>query len=128
MTHQTIIKFKETDIVPIKLDGELCVPIKSLCDAFGIEYNTEVKKIKEDELISSSLKSIHVEGAPEGERWILCMPVKYIYGWLYSITPGIVSKSLRDAFKLFRRECFKALYGHFSTIRNEGTNSVPLIF
>lgn len=126
MANQAIIRFRGLNIVPVILDGALCVSIKLMCDAFGIEYESEVKRIKADEIISSTLKSCHVEGAPEGKQWVLCMPIEYLYGWLYTITPGIVPKFVRDAINQYRIECFKALYEHFSKQRTEGSN--PLMF
>lgn len=41
-------------------------------------------------------------------------PLKYVYGWLFTINPKNVSDEARPAVMRYRVECYNALYDHFN--------------
>ena len=100
-------------ITAIEHEGEYFVPVKPICEAIGIEPEAQRIKIKEDEILSSAATIIVAVGADGKQREMLCLPVKYIYGWLFTINPGKVAPSAREKVSKYRRECYEVLYSHF---------------
>lgn len=115
MDQQTIATINGAEIVTVDRDGEIFVPIKPVCAALGIDYKTQHEKIMADEILASTMGIIPTVAADEKEREMVCLPLKYIYGWLFTINPGKVSRSVREAVMHYRRECYDVLYEHFTT-------------
>lgn len=45
---------------------------------------------------------------------MLCLLLRYVYGWLFTINPKNVAPGAREAVTRYRRECYEALYKHFT--------------
>lgn len=43
-----------------------------------------------------------------------CLPLEYIYGWIFTINPKNVTDTAKEGVKRYRRECYDALYRHFA--------------
>ncbi|MEQ8548742.1 MAG: phage antirepressor N-terminal domain-containing protein [Cyclobacteriaceae bacterium] len=99
----------------LMIDDEVrLVPIKPICDALGIAANKQVEKIKNDVLLNSTA-TLRVSVANDGkEREMFCLPLKYIFGWLFTINPSNVKEESRAAVLQYRSECYDVLYSHFS--------------
>lgn len=109
-----IAKINGTDIVTVDLDGQVFVPIRPICMALGISVRTQLDKIKEDEILSS-VGTLRVSTGADGKAYeMFCLPLMYIYGWLFSINPKNVNPEAKEAVSRYRRECYEALYQHFS--------------
>lgn len=55
-----------------------------------------------------------VVAADGKEREMLCLPLRYVYGWLFTINPKNVAPAAREAVTRYRRECYDVLYHHFT--------------
>lgn len=115
MDKQTFIsKINGIDIVTVNQDGETYVPIKPICQALGIDFSAQYNKLQSDETLSSTIAIIAMVGADNKEREMVCLAVKFIYGWLFTINPGKVAPEAREAVTRYRRECYDVLYDHFA--------------
>lgn len=115
METQTFIsKINGVDIVTVNQDGETYVPIKPICQALGIDFSAQYNKLQSDETLSSTIAIIAMVGADNKEREMVCLAVKFIYGWLFTINPGKVDTEAREAVTRYRRECYDVLYDHFA--------------
>lgn len=114
MTQSIISKINGVDIVTVDKDGDIYVPIKPICDALGIADNKQREKIKEDEILSS-VGTLRVSTGADGKQYeMFCLPLQYIYGWLFTINPKNVATAAREAVARYRRECYDVLYEHFA--------------
>ena len=95
-------------------EGTVLVPIKPICTALGIDDKAQREKISEDEDLSSTGVLSTSVGADGKEREMLCLPEKYIYGWLFTINPKNVAASARESVRSFRRQCYNILYDYFN--------------
>lgn len=111
---QLISKINGVDIVTVDRDGEIFVPIKPICDAIGIDVESQRDKIQNDELLNSTAVLSTAVAADGKEREMLCLPLKYVYGWLFTINPKNVAPEAREAVTRYRRECYDVLYEHFT--------------
>lgn len=114
MQQQLISKINGVDIVTVDRDGDVFVPIKPICDALGIDVESQRDKINSDEILSSTAVLSTAVAADGKEREMYCLPLRYVYGWLFTINPKNVAPDAREAVARYRRECYDVLYEHFT--------------
>lgn len=93
--------------------GQLYVPVRPICEALGIRFEPQYSKIKEDETFSSTVTIIVMVGADGKKRDMVCLPVKHICGWLYSINPGKVAPEAKEKVLSYREEVNDILTSYF---------------
>lgn len=93
--------------------SEGLIPIKPICEALGIDYSTQLKKIKEDEDWSSVMGLSPATGADGKIYEMCCISKKYILAWLLSINPANVKPEARQAVREYRNLCYDILYNYF---------------
>lgn len=128
MNHQLISIINGVDIVTVERDGEIFVPIKPVCEALGIDAKAQRAKIQEDDFFASTGAIITSVAADEKAREMFCIRLRDVYGWLATINPGKVAPEAREAVSRYRRECYDALYEHFtgSMRRTIETNNLEI--
>lgn len=114
MNQNLISKINGVDIVTVERDGEILVPIKPVCEAIGIDDRAQRDKIQSDEILASTGVLSTSVAADGKEREMFCLPLKYVYGWLFTINPKNVAPEAREAVARYRRECYDVLYEHFA--------------
>lgn len=102
-----------TDIVTVEQDGGVYVPIRPICEALGIAYHPQYTKLQEDEFLAPTVTIIVTVAADGKDREMVCLPLRYVYGWLATINPGKVAPGAREAVSRYREECYNVLYDHF---------------
>lgn len=108
-----ITKINGIDIVSVEKDGETYLPIKPICDAIGIDFPTQYGRIKNDEILSSVVGLRPTTGADGKQYEMMCLPIRYVFGWLFLINPKNVSAESRPAVITYRCECYDVLWSHF---------------
>jgi uncharacterized tellurite resistance protein B-like protein len=114
MQQNLITKINGVDIITVDHQGETFVPIKPICDAIGIAVEGQREKIQSDEALSSTAMLSMVVAADGKEREMLCLPLRYVYGWFFTINPKNVAPAAREPVTRYRRECYDVLYHHFT--------------
>ena len=94
-------------------DGTILVPVKPICSALGIDDRAQREKINDDEDLSSVGVLSTSTGADGKSYEMLCLPEKFIYGWIFTINPKNVTSSARNSVRMYRRKCYQALYDYF---------------
>ena len=113
MQIKTIVKVNNVDIVSTS-DEQQLVPIRPICDALGIAYERQSSKIKEHPILSSTV-TLEVMVAADGKQLeMLCLPLEYIFGWLFTISPVNVNENAKEGLVKYQRECYHALFQHFT--------------
>jgi len=84
-SESSIISLYGYDIAIVKdEDLEIYVPIKSLCQTFGIGYPTQLSKIKNSPAIASTVKLIKVKAADGKYRSTASIQLASLFYWLVS--------------------------------------------
>ncbi|WP_052503498.1 phage antirepressor N-terminal domain-containing protein [Lacinutrix sp. Hel_I_90] len=124
MTDQTIT-VNEKEII-ISTNGiEKYVAIKPICEAIGVDYSSQLKKIKEDPILGSTVVLTTTVGADENKRKMQTLPLRYIFGWLFRIDSRNVKEDIRDNVEKYQKECYDVLFDTFTkrnSILKEKTN------
>lgn len=107
-------KINNQELVIISENTSKLVPIKPICSALGIDFKSQYAKLKEDENLSSVMVLSTTTGADGKNYEMTCLPLKYIFGWLFTINPGNVSPDAKEAILKYRMECYDVLFNHFS--------------
>lgn len=111
METKTIVRVNNVDI--IATSDEQMIAIRPICEALGISVERQRKKIQEDEDLNS-VAALRAATGADGKRYeMLCLPVRYIFGWLFTINPANVKPEAQEAVRVYRRSCYDALYQHF---------------
>lgn len=100
METKIITRVNNVDIVATSF--EQLVPIRPICDALGIDAKVQRQKIQEDEDLSSTGVLSTSVGADGKEREMLCLPIRYIFGWLFTINPKNVMSDAEAKLKKLR--------------------------
>ena len=113
MKTKTITIVNNVDILAFENDENRLVPIKPICDALGIDAKAQRTKINSDELLNSTGVLSTSVGADGKDREMLCLPIEYIFGWLFSINPKNVKPEAKEFVARYREECYRVLADHF---------------
>lgn len=109
MTQSIISKINGVDIVTVDKDGDIYVPIKPICDALGIDDKSQRSKIQVVEILAS-VGVLATSTGTDGKNYeMFCLPLQYVYGWLFTINPKNVAPAAREAVSRYCRECYDAL-------------------
>lgn len=111
METKTIVRVNNVDI--IATSDEQLIAIRPICEALGIDRKRQQDKIKEHPILSSVGGLKPLTGADGKQYEMLCLPIRYIFGWLFTINPSNVDEEAREALIRYQQECYDALYQHF---------------
>lgn len=114
MNTVSLAKINNVTIQLVNDNSQKLVPIRPICDALGLPHQPQLAKIKEDEFLSSVVTLSVTAGADKKRYEMVCLPLQYIFGWLFTINPKNVNKDARESVTKYRIECYNALYHHFA--------------
>ncbi len=98
-------------LVNIQSESQIYVPVKPISDALGLDWSAQYRRIQRDQVLSevSHLIAITAIKPERGRPDSLCLPLKFVPGWLFGIQAGRVKEELRDKVLRYQRECYDVL-------------------
>ena len=111
METKTIVRVNNVDI--IATSDEQLIAIRPICEALGIGAEAQRQKIMEHPILASTALLSKVLAGDGREREMLCLPIRCIFGWLFTINPSNVNEEAREALIRYQHECYDALCHHF---------------
>ena len=110
-----IVKVNKTEIECPYENEQHYVAVRSICQALGIDYRKQFERIKNDPILKDAVTDTVTASDSTGTRKqaMVCLPVRYIFGWIFTIDESKVSERARPTFMQYKRECYDALYEHF---------------
>ncbi len=107
--EQKEVAFYEDIIMAVRLvDGDIYVPIRPICDNLGVALAGQRERIIRDPVLSEEMTSVSVTLTQQA-REMLCLPLKFIPGWLFGISASRVKPELRERVVRYQRECYDVL-------------------
>ena len=94
-------------------DNQIFVPVKPLCEAIGVRFDTQYEKLKKHPILNSVIPLRGITGADGKTYEMVCLPLEYVYGWIFTINPKNVSEDARDPVIQYQKKCYDVLYRHF---------------
>ena len=109
----TVARVNQIDIVLIE-NGEKRVPLKPICEAIGVDFSSQLQKVKEDEILGSVVVLSPTAGKDGKVYEMQTIPFKFVFGWIFGISAKNVKEEAREALIKYKLECYDALYNHFT--------------
>lgn len=106
------VPFNGETVQLYELDGEPFVPVRPLCERFGIAWKPQFVKL--NAMKARYSVTIMVTDTAAGERESVCIPLRKLPAWLYSIHPSKVAEAVRATLITYQNECDDVLWQHWS--------------
>ncbi len=95
-------------------DGTIWVPVRYLCDVLGVNYSGQYQRIQRDPVLGEALREAPVS-LPDGRSYeMVCLPLKYVRGWLFGINASRVKEEVREKLIQYQREIIEIIDRAFS--------------
>lgn len=109
-----IVKFQETELLAV-LDenGTPFIAVKPICEAIGLSVDAALRAIRSDEILKDVHTLQYVRDSKNKQNNMLCLPIEYLSGWLFSIETNRVKPEIREKLVAYKKECFAVLFNHF---------------
>jgi hypothetical protein len=108
--EQKTVEFYEDAIIAVRLDNdEVYVPIRPICENMGLSWSAQYERINRDPVLTDLAVSVRVtrtEGAP---RDLLCLPLRFLPGWLFGVSANRVKPELKERVLRYQRESYDVL-------------------
>ena len=115
MDKQVITTVNGIEIAAVRDENHnFFVPIKPICQAIGIDDSAQRHRIDRHYILHSVEVTMTSTGADGKTYDMVCLPLEYVYGWLFTIDANLVAEANRENVKRYQLECYQALYTHFA--------------
>ncbi len=111
--EQAVDFYGDTLIAAQVADETIYVPIRPICTQLGLAWAGQFERLKRDPVLSEALRTIRVTRTNAGDPNVLCLPLKFLPGWLFGIQASRVKAELRDKILRYQRECYDVLWNAF---------------
>jgi hypothetical protein len=101
------VEFHGDSIQTVEHEGMLYIPIKRICQNLGLDYASQLEKIKKDG--SFNYRVIPIVAEDGKLREMVCLPVDQLAGFFFLISPNKVKMEAKPKLITYRKECVKAL-------------------
>ena len=106
------VPFYGNELIAIEVNEEPYVAMRSITEGMGLSWSTQRQKLERQK---DKFNCVHMNTvAEDGKiRKMLCLPVKKLNGWLFSINADKCHPDIRQKVKTYQEECFQVLYEYF---------------
>ncbi|EDB6595948.1 phage antirepressor Ant [Salmonella enterica subsp. diarizonae] len=111
--NTSYVPFNGHQIITAMAAGIAYVAMKPIVENLGMSWSTQQTKLMKQ---ISKFNCVHMNMvAADGKlRKLLCLPLKKLNGWLFSINPEKVRADIRDKLIQYQEECFTVLYDYWT--------------
>ncbi|WP_238332887.1 phage antirepressor N-terminal domain-containing protein, partial [Mannheimia haemolytica] len=129
ITTQTL-SFYGSDLITLKVEDVIYTAVRPIVDALGLSWGSQQRKL-ENSKEKFSCTHMKTTGSDGKTYEMLCMPIKKLNGWLFSINPEKVRVDLKEKVICYQEECFEALYNYWhlgkaERLQNSAENQTAL--
>ncbi|NMA39099.1 MAG: hypothetical protein GX937_02870 [Lentisphaerae bacterium] len=126
-----LIKFDKATIEVTTIDGQPHVVLKPIADALELDWDAQRRNIRQDPVLNSVTVITTATGADGKQYEMLCLPLKYLNGWLFKVNANRYKGERRALIIRYQRECYGVLAAHFlgrpSSTPTPAGASVPVV-
>lgn len=110
--NTTSVQFHGQPIITAMAAGVAYVAMKPIVENIGINWKGQhVKLVNQMDKFGCGDISIPTKG---GIQKMLCIPLRKLNGWLFSINPAKVRADIRDKLIAYQEECFTVLHDYWT--------------
>lgn len=89
------------------------VAVKPVYEIFGVDFSAQRSKLNEHPVLSSTMVQCTTVGADGKDCELLCIPLQFFFGWLFSINPDIMKGEARERLIEYQLVCNKVIFDYF---------------
>ena len=106
------VKFHEDTIYYVDFNGEQYTPVKPIVENLGLSWGKQTEKLQNTPHFNCSLIAIVAQDGKNRE--MLCIPVRKLTAFLYSVNVNKVREDLRDKLLRYQEECDEVLWQYWT--------------
>lgn len=107
--EQKTITFYGDEITVVQIEnGSIMVPIKPICEALGVDWSSQAKRINRDDVLAE-VQGMVIMTTPGGTQKMKALPIGYVNGWLFGLTVSKVKPEFRESLKRYKRDVHHVL-------------------
>lgn len=122
--EQREVLFYEDEVTAVLVDDEsgrtVYIPVRPICSHLGIAWDPQRRRILRDPVLNNVVKGVTVTVTPGGPQDMVCLPLKFLPGWLFGISSARVKGELQEKIVRYQRECYDVLAEAFKEGRLTG--------
>ncbi|WP_336432516.1 phage antirepressor N-terminal domain-containing protein [Providencia rettgeri] len=119
MTNTITVPFYDNELYVVDYNNEPYVPMRPIVEGIGLNWSSQTVKLnKYKEKFSCC--DIATAGSDGKLYNMLCMPLRKLNGWLFSINPNKVKVAIRDKLISYQEESFIAIHDYW--VKGQATN------
>lgn len=104
------VKFYDDVLITIEQDNIQYVAVRPIVENMGLEWSTQKQKLDRNPKFGCVHMNTPTSG---GTQKMLCIPVRKLNGWLFSINPEKVRADIRHIVEQYQEECFAVLHDYW---------------
>ncbi|WP_081575661.1 phage antirepressor N-terminal domain-containing protein [Chromobacterium haemolyticum] len=108
------VPFHGNTLYIIQLAGEAYTPMKPIAEGMGLNWASQFTKLKQR--FSAGIVEIAIPSLG-GQQKSLCLALRKLAGWLYTISPNKVRPELRERIRQYQAECDDVLWEYWTKER-----------
>ena len=121
-------EFLGKEVTLVDNNGVAYVAMREVVVGIGLEWARQAQKLNNQK---EKFSCVHMTTTgKDGKKYeMLCMPIKKLNGWLFSINPNKVRADLKERLENYQEECFLALWDYWTegvARRDEVKNKLAL--
>ncbi|WP_429869770.1 phage antirepressor N-terminal domain-containing protein [Escherichia coli] len=116
--YTSYVPFNGQQILTAVAAGVTYVAMRQIVENIGIDWtgqSVKLRKMKD----KFNCRDISMVAADGKLRKLLCIPLKKLNGWLFSINPEKVRADIRDKLIQYQEECFTVLHDYWTKGKEE---------
>ncbi|EJP5459047.1 phage antirepressor N-terminal domain-containing protein [Escherichia coli] len=116
--NTSYVPFNGQQILTAVAAGVTYVAMRQIVENIGIDWtgqSVKLRKMKD----KFNCRDISMVAADGKLRKLLCIPLKKLNGWLFSINPEKVRADIRDKLIQYQEECFTVLHDYWTKGKEE---------
>lgn len=110
--NTTSIQFHGQPLVTAMISGVAYVAMRPIVENIGIDWSGQMAKLK-NQRDKFGCRDISTP-SKGGIQKMLCIPLRKLNGWLFSINPQRVRADIRDKLIQYQEECFAVLHEYWT--------------
>lgn len=111
--QRTIDFYGDPLTVVVLADDEVYVPIRPIAEFLGLDWSSQLQRIRRDEVLTKRTTTLVVATTDESRREMVCLPLDLLPGWLFGVSASRVRPELASKLNRYREECFRVLWRAF---------------
>ncbi|HCK2814977.1 phage antirepressor N-terminal domain-containing protein [Escherichia coli] len=111
--NTSYVPFNGQQIITAMAAGVAYVAMKPIVENLGMSWSTQQTKLMK-QIRKFNCVHMNMVAADGKLRKLLCLPLKKLNGWLFSINPEKVRADIRDKLIQYQEECFSVLHDYWT--------------